>query len=66
MKTINAIKGFNKDMTCTPTSDIKFHYKEGESMRKEILKLAREAIMDVSIHWMCLNITLQIKASTIE
>ena len=38
MKTINAIKGFNKDMTCTPTSDIKFHYKEGEEYEERNIK----------------------------
>ena len=30
MKTIKAFKGFNKDMTCTPTEDIKFQYEEGK------------------------------------
>lgn len=27
---IKAYKGFNKDMTCTPTDDIKFQYEEGK------------------------------------
>ena len=35
---INAIKGFNKDMTCTPTSDIKFQYKEGEEYEERNIK----------------------------
>lgn len=26
---IKAYKGFNEDMTCTPTDDIKFQYEEG-------------------------------------
>ena len=30
MKTIKAFKGFNTDMTCTPTEDIKFQYEEGK------------------------------------
>ena len=30
MKTIKAFKGFNQDMTCTPTEDIKFQYEEGK------------------------------------
>ena len=30
MKTIKAFKGFNRDMTCTPTEDIKFQYEEGK------------------------------------
>ena len=30
MKTIKAFKGFNRDMTCTPTDDIKFKYEEGK------------------------------------
>ena len=30
MKTIKAYKGFNQDMTCTPTSEVKFQYEEGK------------------------------------
>ena len=30
MKTIKAFKGFNRDMTCTPTENIKFQYEEGK------------------------------------
>ena len=38
---INAIKGFNKDMTCTPTSDIKFQYKEGEEYEERNIKACK-------------------------
>ena len=31
MSTMKAYKGFNKDMTCTPTGDKTFQYKEGET-----------------------------------
>ena len=34
-KTINAVKGFNADMTCTPTEDIKFQYEEGKTYEEE-------------------------------
>lgn len=30
MKVIKAFKGFNQDMTCTPTEGIKFQYEEGK------------------------------------
>ena len=30
MEVIKAFKGFNQDMTCTPTEDIKFQYEEGK------------------------------------
>ena len=30
MEVIKAFKGFNRDMTCTPTKDIKFQYEEGK------------------------------------
>ena len=30
MEVIRAFKGFNRDMTCTPTEDIKFQYEEGK------------------------------------
>ena len=30
MEVIKAFKGFNRDMTCTPTEDIKFQYEEGK------------------------------------
>ena len=30
METIKAFKGFNQDMTCTPTDDVKFQYEEGK------------------------------------
>ena len=32
---IKAYKGFNKDMTCTPTDDIKFQYEEGKEYETE-------------------------------
>ena len=34
-ETINAVKGFNQDMTCTPTKDIKFQYEEGKTYEEE-------------------------------
>ena len=30
MESIKAYKGFNQDMTCTPTSEVKFQYEEGK------------------------------------
>ena len=33
---IKAVKGFNQDMTCTPTDDIKFQYEEGKTYEEEI------------------------------
>ena len=32
---IKAVKGFNQDMTCTPTEDVKFQYEEGETYEEE-------------------------------
>ena len=32
---IKAVKGFNSDMTCTPTDDVKFQYEEGETYEEE-------------------------------
>ena len=34
-ETIKAVKGFNSDMTCTPTDDIKFQYEEGKTYEEE-------------------------------
>ena len=34
-ETIKAVKGFNPDMTCTPTKHIKFQYEEGETYEEE-------------------------------
>ena len=34
-ETIKAVKGFNLDMTCTPTEDIKFQYEEGKTYEEE-------------------------------
>ena len=34
-ETINAVKGFNQDMTCTPTKDIKFQYEEGKTYEEK-------------------------------
>ena len=33
---IKAVKGFNQDMTCTPTGDIKFQYEEGKIYEEEV------------------------------
>lgn len=30
MEVIKAFKGFNQDMTCTPTDEVKFQYEEGK------------------------------------
>ena len=37
-ETIKAVKGFNQDMTCTPTDDIKFQYEEGKTYEEETVK----------------------------
>ena len=34
-ETIKAVKGFNQDMTCTPTKYIKFQYEEGKTYEEE-------------------------------
>lgn len=34
---IKAVKGFNQDMTCTPTEDIKSSMKKEKHMRKKLL-----------------------------
>ena len=33
---IKAVKGFNPDMTCTPTDYIKFQYEEGKTYEEEV------------------------------
>ena len=33
---IKAVKGFNQDMTCTPTDDVKFQYEEGKTYEEEL------------------------------
>ena len=33
---IKAVKGFNQDMTCTPTKDVKFQMKRERHMRKKL------------------------------
>ena len=33
---IKAVKGFNQDMTCTPTKDVKFQYEEGKIYEEEV------------------------------
>ena len=35
-ETIKAVKGFNPDMTCTPTENIKFQYEEGETYEEKV------------------------------
>lgn len=37
-ETIKAVKGFNQDMTCTPTKDVKFQYEEGKTYKEETVK----------------------------
>lgn len=34
-ETIKAVKGFNPDMTCTPTNNVKFQYEEGKTYEEE-------------------------------
>ena len=41
-ETIKAVKGFNQDMTCTPTKDVKFQYKEGETYKEEVADACNE------------------------
>ena len=35
-ETIKAVKGFNQNMTCTPTEDVKFQYEEGKTYEEEV------------------------------
>lgn len=35
-ETIKAVKGFNQNMTCTPTDDVKFQYEEGKTYEEEV------------------------------
>ena len=39
---IKAVKGFNQDMTCTPTDDIKFQYEEGKTYEEETADACRK------------------------
>lgn len=41
-KTIKAVKGFNQDMTCTPTGNIKFQYEEGETYEEKDADVCRK------------------------
>ncbi len=41
-ETIKAVKGFNQDMTCTPTKDIKFQYEEGKTYEEETVNACRK------------------------
>ena len=41
-ETIKAVKGFNQDMTCTTTKDVKFQYKEGETYKEEVADACNE------------------------
>ena len=41
-ETIKAVKGFNSDMTCTPTDDIKFQYEEGKTYEEEIANVCNK------------------------
>ena len=41
-ETIKAVKGFNQDMTCTPTDDIKFQYEEGKTYEEETADACRK------------------------
>lgn len=39
---IKAVKGFNPDMTCTPTDDIKFQYEEGKTYEEEVVDVCNQ------------------------
>ena len=39
---IKAVKGFNSDMTCTPTDDIKFQYEEGKTYEEELADVCNQ------------------------
>ena len=39
---IKAVKGFNQDMTCTPTDDIKFQYEEGKTYEEEVADVCNQ------------------------
>ena len=39
---IKAVKGFNQDMTCTPTKDVKFQYEEGKTYEEEIADVCNQ------------------------
>ncbi len=41
-ETIKAVKGFNPDMTCTPTGNIKFQYEEGETYEEKDIDVCRK------------------------
>ena len=41
-ETIKAVKGFNQDMTCTPTKYIKFQYEEGKTYEEETADVCRK------------------------
>ena len=41
-ETIKAFKGFNQDMTCTPTKDVKFQYEEGETYEEKDADVCRK------------------------
>lgn len=39
---IKAVKGFNPDMTCTPTNCIKFQYEEGETYEEKEVDVCKK------------------------
>lgn len=39
---IKAVKGFNPDMTCTPTNYIKFQYEEGETYEEKEVDVCKK------------------------
>lgn len=41
-ETIKAVKGFNQDMTCTPTKDVKFQYEEGKTYEEEVADVCNQ------------------------
>ena len=55
MSTMKAYKGFNKDMTCTPTGDKTFQYKEGETYEEPEADLCKRGFHACLDPLDCLN-----------
>lgn len=49
---IKAVKGFNPDMTCTPTNCIKFQYEEGETYEEKEVDVCKKDFMLVNFRLM--------------
>ena len=44
-ETIKAVKGFNQDMTCTPTDHIKFQNEEGKTYEEETADIGSHLVL---------------------